>query len=70
MKRPYSKVRAIRESRGLRQIDLVILTGLSLGTIGHFDKGNRVSLTSVQKIARALGVQPGDLTDQPDQPAK
>jgi len=61
MVKNFSKLRRLRESRGLRQIDLVFQTGLSPATIWHADKGDTIAQETRSKIAKALKVSVEDL---------
>jgi len=56
MVKHFSKLRQLRESRGLRQIDLVIQTGLSPATIWHADKDDTIADETRAKIAKVLKV--------------
>jgi transcriptional regulator with XRE-family HTH domain len=66
MLRPPSKMRMLRESRGLSQFSLCILTRLSPGTIGTAERTGSVSKTTRQRIAAALGVPSEALFDGRD----
>lgn len=59
MIRPRSSpMRALRESRALRQLDIAILAGISPSTVFAAERHGCVSRTSQKKIARVLGVEP------------
>ncbi len=52
-------LRELRESRGLSQADLALLSGLSRRTIGELEAGNRKPYpSSRRKLARAFKVRP------------
>jgi transcriptional regulator with XRE-family HTH domain len=57
------RLRALRKNRGLTQEDLAIKAGLRQAMISNLEteKSQRITLTSLGKIAKALGVKPGDL---------
>jgi transcriptional regulator with XRE-family HTH domain len=57
----FSKLRALREQRGLRQLDIVIATRLSPATVWAAEHGDSICKESRIKIAKALGVSPEDL---------
>ena len=50
-----TRVRARRKERGLTQAQLAEKSGVSLGSIKRFETTHEVSLTSLVKIAIALG---------------
>jgi len=56
-----SPMRALRESRALRQLDIAILAGISPSTVFAAERHGCVSKTSQRKIARVLGVEPAAL---------
>lgn len=49
-------LKAIREQRGITQVELTRQTGLSLGAIRRMESGAGVLATSVRLVAGALGV--------------
>ena len=56
------RVREEREGQGLTQGDLARRAGLSLNAVARVERGERVpSARTVEKLARGLGVEPGDL---------
>jgi transcriptional regulator with XRE-family HTH domain len=58
-------VRDKREARGLSQMKLAALAGLHRTYIGGVERGERnVSALNLIAIARALGVEVGDLFDR------
>jgi transcriptional regulator with XRE-family HTH domain len=60
------RVRELRESRGLTIRALSDRTGLAENSIYRIERGERVpSATSVEAIARGLGVAPGELFEEP-----
>jgi len=60
-----------RETKGLTQKALADAVGLSEHAIYLFESGRTdPSLDTLRRLAAALGVQPGDLLNQPDAPAQ
>jgi len=58
------RVRGFREAKGLSQEGLADLAGLHRTYVGSAERGLRnVSLTNILRLARALGVRPGELVD-------
>ena len=55
-----SRLRDLREERGLSQKKLYILTGISQSTICYYEKGEMpVTVTNLKKICEALGTDLG-----------
>lgn len=50
-------VRNIRKRKGLTQISLSEVSGVSVGSIKRFEKTGNISLTSFSKLAIALGLE-------------
>jgi transcriptional regulator with XRE-family HTH domain len=71
MRKPFSRLRALRESRDIRQLDLVIRTGLSPATVWRAEQpgGGGVSEESRLRIAQCLGVPASEIFGPEDQPA-
>ena len=67
MSNRFSRLRSLREARGLRQLDLVISTGLSPATIWLAEHGDSICKNTRKKIARVLGVKLEEIWPQ-DQP--
>ena len=59
MKAP--RLRAIRESRVLSQEELAELAGVSRLTVSNLERGSDGFPATIRKLARALGVDPGEL---------
>lgn len=58
------RVRHLREERGLSQEKLAELAGLHRTIIGRFERGElNPTITSVAKIAKALGVSASELME-------
>lgn len=58
------KVRALRRERGLSQEMLSQMAGLDRSWVGRVELGKKsASLTTIYKLAKALGVQPTDLLE-------
>jgi len=56
------RIRKIREDKGLTQVQLSKLAGMHRAYIGQIERGEKnIGLKNLQKIARALRVQPRDL---------
>jgi transcriptional regulator with XRE-family HTH domain len=57
------RLRALRENSGLTQEDLAINAGLRQAMISNLETGKsqRITFAALGKIAKALGVKPGDL---------
>jgi DNA-binding XRE family transcriptional regulator len=58
------RVRELRAREGLSQDGLAHTSGIHLTSIGRIERGGREPrLTTIQKLAKGLGVEPGELTD-------
>lgn len=58
------RVRELRAREGLSQDGLAHTSGIHLTSIGRIERGGREPrLTTIQKLAKGLGVEPGDLTN-------
>src|ERR1700761_4365569 len=58
------RVRELRAREGLSQDGLAHTSGIHLTSIGRIERGGRVPrLTTIQKLAKGLGVEPGELVD-------
>lgn len=57
------RIREVREERGFSQEQLANLAGVRQATVSELERrrGGRVDLDVVEKLAAALGVEPGDL---------
>ncbi|RJO66016.1 MAG: XRE family transcriptional regulator [Myxococcales bacterium] len=56
------RVRSLRESKGWSQEDFADRIGIHRTYIGGIERGERnPTLTTIHKIARALGVKPAEL---------
>jgi transcriptional regulator with XRE-family HTH domain len=57
------RLRALREKSGLTQEDLAIKADLRQALVSNLETGKsqRIDLAALGKIAKALGVKPGDL---------
>ena len=57
-----SRVRSLRQERGLTQEQLAAIAGMHFSAIGHIERASRSStLETVVKLSRALKVQPSQL---------
>ncbi len=59
MSKPITKLKDFREKRFLSQTELAVMAGVTQGTISKAENGEKVSLGSIKKIAKALKVKPG-----------
>lgn len=58
------RVRDLRAREGLSQDGLAHTSGIHLTSIGRIERGGREPrLTTIQKLAKGLGVEPGELTN-------
>jgi transcriptional regulator with XRE-family HTH domain len=57
------RVKEVAEAKGLNQSQLQIKSGVTLSLLARYWKNrtDSVNLEAIEKIARALGVKPGDL---------
>lgn len=57
-----NRVRELREKKGLSQEGLALESGLDRSYVGGVERGERnISLENIEKLARALGVNPSEL---------
>ncbi len=64
-------VRAQRTALGWSQEKLAEVAGIHRVTVVNIESGESVpTLDTLRLLAQALGVQPGDLLNQPDAPAE
>lgn len=63
MRRRVSPLRAIRDARGLRRVDVASAAGVSLHIIHKLENGQFATLYvgTLSKVALALGVSPCEL---------
>jgi DNA-binding Xre family transcriptional regulator len=59
----YRPLFILLASQGLKKTDLLILAGISRGTLARFAKGEPVTLDVIDKICKALKCQPGDVLE-------
>lgn len=58
------RIRQVRERLFVTQAELAERTGISEATLSRIENGlQRPRISTVRKIATALGVQPGELVD-------
>ena len=63
------RVRELREARGWTQVQLGVYAGISPSTVNLIEHGHRnPNTTTLQKLAAAFGVEPGDLFAEGDSP--
>jgi transcriptional regulator with XRE-family HTH domain len=61
-----SRVRELREEQGLTITDLANRAGLTRNAVSRIELGHRTpGVATADKIARALGVGPGELFELP-----
>lgn len=66
-----NSIREFREKKGLSQVQLADSSGLSLDTIGRYERGSRSPRVSdLEKIASALGCSASDLLNPPQPPTQ
>jgi transcriptional regulator with XRE-family HTH domain len=64
-------LRSIRETRGLSQVQLAEMAGVTQGTVSKIERGQmNVTLDKVIAIAHALNVHPATLFDLPELQAR
>lgn len=62
-----ARVRALRDERGLTQIDLALVSGMDRSQLAAIETGRRnVTLANLARLARALGVTLSQLFDGVD----
>ncbi len=59
-----TKLREARESRWMTQGELAQRSGLSVTTISRLEHGGGVRVSNIKALAKALGVEPGDIADR------
>lgn len=58
------KLRQLRERKALRQEDLAELAGVGKNTVNRIEKNHtEPHMTTVRKLAEALGVDPSELVE-------
>ena len=60
------RIRRIRKLRGLSQEALAANGGVATKTVSRAENGRNVSRRSIERIAAALGVPPGNFYDEAD----
>jgi len=63
------RIRELREAKGLSQERLAARAEVATKTVRRAETGGSVSSRTLTKLARALGVQPGELFARPDREA-
>ena len=60
------RIRRVRRDQELSQRELAQRAGLSLNTVSLIERGRRTpGVDTLARIARALGVSPGELIEEP-----
>ncbi len=61
-----ARVRQLRQDRGFTLRELADKSNLTLNSVGRIERGERTpSSVTVEKLARGLGVDPGELFESP-----
>ena len=61
MSKKITKLKEIRESKFMTMTEVADKAGLSIQTVSFAEMGNKISLGSIKKIAKALRVAPEGL---------
>jgi len=61
MSKPIANLKNLREAKFLTQSELSVLAGVAIGVVSNAENGMRVSLSSIKKLAKGLGVKPEKL---------
>jgi transcriptional regulator with XRE-family HTH domain len=61
MSKPITKLKDTRESKFLNIAELAAKAGVSIGVVSRAENGDHISLGSIKKLAKALGVAPDKL---------
>ena len=59
----YYKLFDLLQRRGLKKTDLLSLAGISSPTLAKLSKGETVTTEIIEKLCKALDVQPGDIME-------
>lgn len=60
------RVREVRQQRGVSQERLAVLAGVDRTYLSRCERGRQnISLVNIYRIARALGVRPSELLEEP-----
>lgn len=65
MSASWSRIAAVMRERDWSKADLARKAGLSASSLQKWERGGKITLDSVMKIATALGVSPDSLSDTP-----
>ncbi len=60
------RLREIRRARGMAHTDLAAASGVSVTSISRCENGRGAQTQTVFALAKALGVDPGDLYTRPE----
>lgn len=58
------RIKELRKAAGLSQEQLAARAGLTHVTVGNAENGNRVTITTATKLAKALGVPLASILDE------
>lgn len=61
----YYKLFDILQRRDLKKTDLIKIAGISSPTLAKLSKGETITTEVIEKICKALDVQPGDIMEIP-----
>jgi len=66
------RIKALRNERGLTQVQLAQLVGVRQATINDLEnnRSRRIELDLLERLASALGVQAGDMFEMGDTPRR
>ena len=66
------RIKALRNERGLTQVQLAELVGVRQATVNDLEnnRSRRIELDLLERLAEALGVEPGDLFEMGDTPRR
>lgn len=59
----YYRLFDLLQRRGMKKTDLLTLAGISAPTLAKLSKGETVTTEVIEKVCKALGVQPGDIME-------
>jgi transcriptional regulator with XRE-family HTH domain len=66
-----NRMRELRVREGISQDGLAHSSGIHSTSIGRIERGGREPrLTTILRLAQGLGVEPGELVDELDRPAR
>jgi len=63
----YYRLFDVLQRRGLKKTDLIELARISSPTLAKLSKGETVTTEVIERICKALNVQPGDIMEYIDE---